>query len=97
MLLCTCVKVQDKVNAALKAVPQPAGDSSGLTKRGTCERPPTLVSGLSGAILNYFKQKANALFAGGCRNEIVNSVHSLKVCLVDFRINFFFMVLLKLI
>lgn len=97
MLLCTCVKVQDKVNTILKAVPQPTGDSSGPTRRGTCERPPTLVSGLSGAILNYLKQKANALFAGECRNEIVNSVHSLKVCLVDFHINFFFMVLLKLI
>lgn len=89
-LRCTCVtRAGEGEHHTLRAVPQPAGNSSGPTRRGTHERPSTSMSGLTGAALNYLKLTANALFAGEGRNEIVNSGHSLKVCLVDFHFNFF--------
>lgn len=64
---------------------------------GHTKPPPQYLGSKTRAILNYLKLEPNVLFAGKGRNEIANSVHSLEICLVGFPINFFFMVLPKVI
>lgn len=66
-------------------------------ERDTRDPLPQCLGSKTGAILNYLKMKPNALLAGKGRNEIVNSGHSLDICLVGFPTNFFFMVLPKAI
>lgn len=66
-------------------------------ERDTRDSLPQCLGSKTGAILNYLKLKPNALLAGKGRNEIVNSGHSLNICLVGFPTNFFFMVLPKAI